>query len=59
MTRALPGNTHSNVIGMGDLGPETKHGTLTYLTKTEPKDTPEGGTLASSPTKILEALGKK
>ena len=27
----------SNMVGMGDLGPETAKGTLTYLTKTEKK----------------------
>lgn len=27
----------SNMVGMGDIGPENKQGTLTYLTKTEKK----------------------
>jgi alpha-galactosidase len=27
----------SNMVGMGDIGPKTKKGTLTYLTKTEKK----------------------
>ena len=27
----------SNMVGMGDIGPETKKGTLAYLTKTEKK----------------------